>query len=108
MKICFSVNMQILGILSGLRHFFPRNILKTIYFSFVNQYFLYCVSVWASAFHLTFKPLQTLQDKALRLMLIIDHQLVIFMDLLVSSLFIIIILLSFVIFATNMFLDNFH
>jgi len=47
-----------IGILSHLRHFFPRDILKTIYFSFVNPYFLYCVSVWASNFPSTFKPLQ--------------------------------------------------
>ena len=62
------------GILSRLRHVFPRNILKTIYFSFVNPYFLYCVSVWASTFPSTFQPLQTLQNKALRLMFNVNNR----------------------------------
>ena len=63
-----------IGILSRLRHFFPRDILKTIYFSFVNPYFLYCVSVCASTFPSMFKSLRILQNEALRLIFNINNR----------------------------------
>ena len=39
-----------IGILSCLHYFFPKNILKSTYYSFVHPYFLYCISIWASTF----------------------------------------------------------
>ena len=65
---------QNIGVLSRLRYFFLRDILKTIYFSFVNPYFFYCVSVWASTFPSTFKPLRIPQNKALRLIFNIKNR----------------------------------
>ena len=64
-----------IGILSRLRHFFPRGHFKDniLFFSFVNPYFLYCVSVWASTFPSTFKPLQILQNKVPRLIFNINN-----------------------------------
>ena len=59
---------QNIGILSRFRYFFPKNILKSIYYSFVHPYFRYCISVWASAFPSVLKSLQILQNKAMRIL----------------------------------------
>ena len=62
------------GIMCRLRHVFPVNILKSIYFSLVHPFFLYSVSVWASTFPSVYKPLQILQNKAIRILFQIDNR----------------------------------
>lgn len=61
-----------IGMLTRLCHFFPKAILKSIYYSFVHPYFLYCISVWASTFPSVFKSLQILQNKAMRILFNVD------------------------------------
>ena len=54
------------GILSKLKHYLPRNILRSLYLTLILPHLLYCLSVWAgtSKTHLT--KLITLQKRAIR------------------------------------------
>ena len=53
------------GILRKLKYIFPRDILKTLYYSLIHPYLLYCCSVWGSTFSSHLHHIQVLQNKTL-------------------------------------------
>ncbi|KAJ8032672.1 hypothetical protein HOLleu_26262 [Holothuria leucospilota] len=57
---------QCTGILSKLKHYLPRNILRSLYLTLILPHLSYCLPVWAgtSKKHLT--KLTTLQKRAIR------------------------------------------
>jgi hypothetical protein len=49
------------------RHYFPVNILRSIYFSFIHSQLLYCVSIWGNAADYLLHKVIVMQKKAVRL-----------------------------------------
>lgn len=56
-----------IGILCKIKNFVPSNILRTIYFSLIQPYLSYGISVWGAARKSNIKPLATLQKRSVRL-----------------------------------------
>ena len=56
------------GILRKLQYIFPRDILRTIYYSLIHPYLLYCCNVWGSTFPSHLHRVRVLQNKALRVL----------------------------------------
>ena len=54
------------GILGKLKHYFPLDVLKSLYDSFVVPYLNYGIEVWCSAYKNVTEPLFVLQKKAIR------------------------------------------
>ncbi|KAJ8022844.1 RNA-directed DNA polymerase from mobile element jockey [Holothuria leucospilota] len=63
---------QCTGILSKLKHYLPRNILRSLYLTLILPHLSYCLPVWAgtSKKHLT--KLTTLQKRAIRHICCVD------------------------------------
>ena len=55
------------SILKMLRYTFPKNVLKTLYYSLIYPYFNYCNLVWGSAAGMHLQTLIVLQKKAARI-----------------------------------------
>ena len=51
-----------------LKYFFPKDIMRLLYFSFVHPYLLYGCLVWSSTFLIHLRPLRSLQNNALRVL----------------------------------------
>ena len=51
-----------LGIMQKLQHFFPKSVLRHLYFSLIHPYILYCSSIWLSPFPSILKPIRVLQN----------------------------------------------
>ena len=56
------------GMMRKLKHFFPKDIMRLLYFSFVHPYLLYGCLVWSSTFLIHLRPLRSLQNNALRVL----------------------------------------
>ena len=54
------------GIFYDIRHMLPSKCRRVLYFSFIFSYIYYCAEVYGNATNLTFKPLQLIQNRALR------------------------------------------
>ena len=54
------------GLLSKIRHYFPKFLLRTIYFSIFNSHLIYTCQVWGQK-ESTIKKLSEIQDKAIRI-----------------------------------------
>ena len=54
--ICNRVSKSI-GILYKIKHLIPNSILKTLYFSIIQPYFLFCLPVWDCAYDAHLYPL---------------------------------------------------
>ena len=63
--ICNKVSKSI-GIIFRIRSLIPKSLLRNIYFSIVQPYFLYCLPVFASTYHIHLDPLVKLQKRAIR------------------------------------------
>ena len=50
-----------IGLLSKIRHYAPKSILKTIYFSLFNSHLIYACQIWRQLF----QEIEKLQDKAI-------------------------------------------
>ena len=55
-----------LGIIRKLKHLFPSNNIRLLYFSLIHPYILYCSSVWLGTFPSTLSPIRVLQNNAIR------------------------------------------
>ena len=53
--------------MTKLNHFMPKNVLLKIYYSFIHPHLIYGVSIWGATFPSYRKKLQTLQNKAIKL-----------------------------------------
>lgn len=56
------------GTLRKLKNFFPKKVIRMLYFSLIHPYLLYCVTVWSSTFTSHLYPLRVLQNKAVRVL----------------------------------------
>ena len=54
-----------LGLLAKIRHYLPKSLLKTIYFSFFNSHLTYACQIWGQGEDLINK-ISAIQDKAIR------------------------------------------
>ena len=73
--ICNKVSKSI-GIIYRIRSLVPQSLLRNIYFSIVQPYFLYCLPVFAATYHVHLDPLVKLQKRAIRAISLagyIDH-----------------------------------
>ena len=64
-SICVKI-AKCTGILSKLKHYLPRNILRSLYLTFTLPHHSYCLSVWAGTNKTHLTKLITLQKKAIR------------------------------------------
>ena len=65
--ICGKIT-KVCGMLSKLRHCVGYDILKMVYYALVTSHLQYCNLVWGNADETTLKPLQTLQNRIVRIM----------------------------------------
>ena len=56
-----------IGLLSKVRHYTPKSLLKTIYFSLFNSHLLYACQIWGQSKTKLFQEIKKLQDKAIRI-----------------------------------------
>ena len=61
------------GIIAKLRHYVDNKILLVIYYSLVQSHLLYGILTWGSENTTTLKPLQTIQNKIVRIMCKVDR-----------------------------------
>lgn len=59
-----------LGVLNKVKYIFSKDILKTLYFTMIQPYFIYCNIIWGGANQITINRLYYLQKRAVR---IISH-----------------------------------
>ena len=64
--ICDKISKSI-GIMSRIRHYVPLSCLRSLYFSIVHPYFLYCLPVFGATYPTHLKPLITLLKRAIRI-----------------------------------------
>ena len=58
---------QAIGLLSKVRHFTSQHLLKTLYYSLFNSHLIYGCQVWGQYQGTEFKKIETLEDKAIRI-----------------------------------------
>ena len=56
------------GIMRKLKKFFPYDVIRSLYFSTVHPYLLYCNVVWSSTFPTHLLPLRAMQNSAIRVL----------------------------------------
>ena len=56
-----------IGLLSKIRHYVPKWLLNTIYFSLFNSHLIYGCEIWGQRETQLFRNIQELQDKAIRI-----------------------------------------
>ena len=56
-----------IGLLSKIRHYTPKSLLKTIYFSLFNSHLIYACQIWGQSKTKLFQEIEKLQDKAIRI-----------------------------------------
>ena len=56
-----------IGILSKIRHYVPKWLFRTIYFSLFNSHLIYGCEIWGQKSTLLFRKIQDLQGKAIRI-----------------------------------------
>ena len=54
------------GILSKLRHYVPKSIIKTLFYSFFQPHIEYCMNIWTCAPQSTLEPIEISMKKAIR------------------------------------------
>ena len=68
--VCYLVKKisKACGALAKLRHSVPTKILMNVYYALVYSYLRYSISVWGNASDAVLQPLQTIMNKALRIL----------------------------------------
>ena len=61
------------GLLSKIRHYTPKPLLRTIYYSLFNSHLIYACQTWGQSKTELFNKIQQLQDKALRIINFLPH-----------------------------------
>ena len=57
---------KITGILSKLRHYVPKSIIKALFYSFFQPHVEYCMNIWTCAPQSTLVPIEISMKKAIR------------------------------------------
>ena len=65
---------QSIGIISKLRYYVPKNILRSIYYAFVHPYITYSLINWSCATPHALLPIDTSLNKAIRIMSFKDNE----------------------------------
>ena len=55
------------GILYRIRNFLPPQVLKSLYYTFVYPYLIYCIPVWGGTYETHMKPLFIMQKRTIRI-----------------------------------------
>ncbi len=55
------------AMLACVKHYFPINIKRMVYFAFINSYLLYCTSIWGDAASYLVNKLLVMQKRAVRM-----------------------------------------
>ena len=63
-----------LGIMRKLKHIFPPNVLRLLYFSLIHPYILYCSSIWLGTFPSIVRPIRVIQNNAIRVFCGVGNQ----------------------------------
>ena len=63
-----------LGIMRKLKHIFPPNVLRLLYFSLIHPYILYCSSIWLGTFPSIVHPIRVIQNNAIRVFCGVGNQ----------------------------------
>ena len=66
-KKLISKLQRALGLLSKIRHYVPKWLLRTIYFSLFNSHLIYGCEIWGQRNTILFQKIQKLQNKAIRI-----------------------------------------
>ena len=56
-----------IGLLTKQRHFTPKHLLKTLYFSLFNSNLIYYCQIWGQDQNEEFKKIEKLQEKTIRI-----------------------------------------
>ena len=67
LKVIIKKLQRAIGILSKIRHYVPKWLLRTIYFSLFNSHLIYGCEIWGQRETGLFRNIQDLQDKAIRI-----------------------------------------
>ena len=55
-----------IGILSKIRHYITKDILKSLYFTLIYPFLIYGLIPWGNAYNPSLQPIYILQKKAVR------------------------------------------
>ena len=67
LKVIIKKLQRAIGLLSKIRHYVPKWLLRTIYFSLFNSHLIYGCEIWGQREARLFRNIQELQDKAIRI-----------------------------------------
>ena len=56
-----------IGLFSKIRHYTPKSLLKTVYFSLFNSHLIYACQIWGQSKTKLFQKIEKLQDEAIRI-----------------------------------------
>ena len=59
---------QGVGVMRRVQHFFPCEVQRLIYFALVHSHLTYCPLIYLTTFKYHIKPIQTLQNRTLRIL----------------------------------------
>ena len=57
-----------IGIIYRIKQFVPQSCLKTLYFSIIHPFFLYCLPIFGATYDTHIEPLNLLQKRAIRIL----------------------------------------
>ena len=55
-----------IGIINNLKEYVPLSVLKSLYYSFIYPYLIYCVTAWGGTYSTHIEPLRIIQKRAIR------------------------------------------
>ena len=55
-----------IGILSKIRHYITKDILKSLYYTLIYPFLIYGLIAWGNTYNTTLQPMYILQKKAVR------------------------------------------
>ena len=72
-KIVSKKVSKLTGLMYKLKHFFPLDVLKNLYFTLIQPYFTYCILAWGAVHKATLQPLVLHQKKLIRILTNSDY-----------------------------------
>ena len=69
----YSKLSRTLDVMFKVKHYLPKSYLLLLYNTLFHPHLIYCISAWSSTFSTYLNPLQTLQNKAIKLIEGLNH-----------------------------------
>ena len=69
----YSKLSRTLSVMFKVKHYLPKAYLLFLYNTLFHPHLIYCISAWSSTFFTNLNPLQTLQNKAIKLIEGLNH-----------------------------------